>query len=474
MEKFDVAVIGAGVVGALTARELTRYGLTVAVAESTSFAAGGASRANSGIVHAGFDAVPGTLKAKFNALGNVMMQGVCEELGVKFSQNGSIVLAEKEEDLAELLERGKANGVKGLSILGDKELRERESAISDKYHAALFAPTGGIVCPYGLTIAALGNAMDNGAKFFTDFRLTGVVRAGGYYELRSEKGETIAARYVVNSAGAGSAEVAALFGDRSFRIGFRKGEYMLLDKNAAGIVKSTIFTLPTKAGKGILVSPTADNNVIVGPTSVEEEEYSTAIRRSAFDEIRQKAADMITGIPFGEVITSFAGVRVYSDRHDFVIEESKAAENLFNLAGIESPGLTSAPAIAVHVAGIVAAKLGAKASASFSPRRRSDDWFRELTAEEKNAVIAREPEYGRIVCRCEEVTLGEILYAINTNPRATTLDAIKLRTRAQMGRCQGGFCSPHILKTLATALDCAPEDVTKKGGKSNIILKEGL
>lgn len=467
---YDVAIIGGGCVGALTARELTRYRLSVAVLEAAADVAAGASRANSGIVHAGFDAAEGSLKAKFNVAGNAMMPSVCEELGVDYENNGSLVLAFDEEQtktLETLVVRGRANGVTGLRILNREELKAKEPNVSDSAVAALFAPTGGIVCPFELTIAAMGNAMDNGAELFTDFEVT-KVENGEKIALYSADGRRVEAKYAVNCAGAGSEKIARLFGDESFRIGARKGEYILLDAAARGFVKSTIFTVPTAAGKGILVTPTVDGNILVGPTSVEEDSFSSAIRRGAFDEIIAKADKMCENIPFGETITSFAGVRAYCDRHDFVLEES-AVNNLFNAAGIESPGLTASPAIGKYIAEKIAAKFGAEKKSDFQPKRQAFSHFRKLSDAEKNAVIAKHPEYGQIVCRCESVTLGEILHAIRQNPPARTIDGVKLRTRAGMGRCQSGFCQPTTLEILAKEYGISMQEVTKNGGKSTII-----
>ena len=468
-DQFDVAVIGGGVVGALTARELKRHTLSVVVLEAAADVAAGASRANSGIVHAGFDAVPGTLKAEYNVMGNAVMEQTCRELGVPFSRCGSLVTARagEEDALEQLLARGRENGVQGLSILPRKKLAEAERHIADEVTSALYAPTGGIVCPYGLTIAAMGNAMDNGAALLCGFAVCGAQSSGDLWTVFSTDGRQITARAVVNCAGAGAEYVAGLFGDAFFHIGLRRGEYMLLDKAAGGYVKRTVFSVPTQAGKGVLVTPTADGNLLVGPTSVEDEAYTTATRREAFAELCEKASAMLKGIPFGQVITSFAGERAYSDRHDFILGWGKAG--VYHAAGIESPGLTSSPAIARHIAEEVSAALGAKENADFVPVRRSMHWFRRLSAEEKNKVIAKDAAYGRIVCRCEEVTLGEIRDAMRQNPPARTLDGIKLRTRAGMGRCQSGFCQPSVFSELMREFGYTAAQVTKNGGSSNII-----
>lgn len=467
---YDVAIIGAGCIGALTARELARYRLKTVVLEAAQDVAAGASRANSGIVHAGFDAPEGSLKAKFNVLGSEMMERVCEELGVEYKNNGSLVLAfdrAQAETLEELKARGEKNGVKRLKILTKKEVFALEPNVSRSVFAALYAPTGGIVCPFTLTIAAMGNAMDNGAELLTDFE---VVRAeaGDAVRLFAADGRVVEARYVINCAGAGAEKIARLFGDVSFAVRARKGEYILLDSSTSGYVGSTIFTVPTKAGKGVLVTPTTDGNTLIGPTSVEEEDFDVSIRREGFDDIIGKAKIMCENIPLWETITSFAGVRAYSDRHDFVLEEG--GPRLFNAAGIESPGLTSSPAIGRYIAEFTAAKFGAERKADFNPVRKSYGWFKKLSAEEKNKVIAANPAFGQIVCRCESVTLGEIEEALTRAPRAKTLDGIKLRTRAGMGRCQSGFCQPAQLELLMKEYGLKAGQVTKNGKNSFIIV----
>lgn len=470
---FDVAVIGAGVIGGFVARELSRYELKVAILEAGVDVAGGSSRANSGIVHAGFDAKEGTLKAKFNLLGNLLMPKVCAELGVKYKNNGSLVITDNEEDvdgLVDLMRRGTNNGVKGLSLLTAEEVKKLEPNISDNVVAALYAKTGGIVCPYGLTIAAIGNAMDNGAELFTDFKVNGVSDDKDYKVISSENGKTIKAKYIINCAGEGAEKIANVFGDYSFKMGARKGEYMLLDNCSNGYVNTTIFTLPTKAGKGILVSPTADGNVLIGPTSIEQDDYNKDIRQCAFAEIKQKASEMCKNIPYQNTITSFAGVRAYCDKHDFIIEQSNVNDSLFNVVGIESPGLTSAPAIGEYVASIVSKKFSAKLKKDFNPNRRPHDYFKKMSIEEKNALIAKRPEFGKIVCRCEEVTLGEIIDAMRENPKATTIDGIKLRTRAGMGRCQSGFCQPLVLESIMKEYSLEYKDVKKNTNGSEIII----
>lgn len=468
---YDVAVIGGGIVGAFCARELVKYKLSVAILEAAEDVCAGASRANSGIVHAGFDAEHGTLKAKFNVAGSNIMERVCRELGVKFKRIGAIVTAVdgQQDRIRHLYENGLKNGIKGLQVLDGDAARELEHNLSRDVVSALYAPSGGIICPYGLTIAAIGNAIDNGATLKCGFKVSAVNRTKSGCELASESGEKVSARIVVNCAGYGAQRVAELFGDESIKIGARKGEYILLDKSAGAFVSHTVFSVPTEAGKGVLVTPTVDGNLLVGPTSVEEADHDVSVRRVGFEEIKTKAARTVENIPFGQTITSFAGVRAYCDRHDFIVERSAVAVELYNVAGIESPGLTSAPAIGQYVAERIAEELNAAENRDFDPYRKSMSWFAELDRDGKNEVIKRDPTYGKTVCRCENVTLGEILYALRTQPKPHTLDGIKLRTRAGMGRCQGGFCQPSVFDILMKEYGYKAEEVTKNGGRSYII-----
>lgn len=470
---YDIIVIGGGVIGGCVLRELSKYRLRTCLLEKEDDVAMGQSRANSGIVHAGFDAAEGTLKAKFNVEGNRMMPSYCEELGVKYRNNGSLVLAFSEEDrktLALLKSRGEKNGVRGLELLAAEQVRDLEPHVSRRALGALYAPTGGIVCPYGLTIAAIGNAMDNGAELKTNFFVSAITRDGdGAFLVTAEDGRTVRAKVLINCAGLGSGKIAALAGDDSVRVFPRKGEYILLDRESGDYVRHTIFTAPTRLGKGVLVSQTADGNIILGPTA--EEKDGTETSASGLDLIITKAKEMFPEIPLYNTITSFAGVRAYSDRHDFIVEESKTVKNLINVAGIESPGLTSAPAIAKYVAEeIVAQLLPLREKEDFHGTRVPEFFFKDLSVEEKNALIRREPAYGKIVCRCEQVTEGEIVRAIRENPPAKNVDAVKRRTRAGMGRCQGGFCQPHVAELIARELGIPFEQVTKSGKGSELVL----
>lgn len=470
MKSYDVAVVGGGVIGGSVLRELTKYKLSVCLLEKENDVAMGQSRANSGIVHAGFDAVPGTLKAKFNVAGNRMMQAYAEELGVKYKNNGSLVVAFSEEEieaLSVLKARGEENGVPDLRILSAEELREKEPNLSKEALGALYAPTGGIVCPYGLTIAAIGNAMDNGAELYTDFEAVKIQKTKDGFTVGSADGREIFCKLLINCAGYGSDKIAKLAGDDSVNIGGRRGEYILLDRESGNFVSHTLFFAPTKLGKGILVSPTVDGNLLLGPTA-EESENDVSTSAEGLQSVLTKAKKMCPAVPVQNVITSFAGVRAYSDRHDFIIEES-VVEGLIHCAGIESPGLTAAPAIARYVAELVKKRLPLQRNETFCGKRKAEFFFQTLSAEEKNKIIAEDPAYGRIVCRCEQITEGEIVSAIRENPPARSVDGVKRRTRAGMGRCQGGFCQPQVAEILARELGIPFEQVRKSGEGSELV-----
>lgn len=466
---FDVVVIGAGVVGGLVARELARYELSVAIVEKCSDVALGATRANSAIIHAGYDAKEGSLKAKLNVLGSKMMETVAEELGVKYKRNGSLVVGFNDEDrktLEGLLERGTKNGVEGLRVIDREEILALEPNIGAGVTVALHAPTGAIICPYELCMAAVGNAMDNGVSLKLDFDVKKIEKLDTGYRVISEN-DTVEAKFVINCAGVFSDEIAKLAGDDSFTVNPRRGEYMLLDRECGELVSHTIFRCPSKMGKGILVSPTVDGNLILGPTAEDiEDKEDTKTTAEGLAKVRAQAGEQVSGINFGKVITSFTGLRSTGSTGDFVINER---DGFINCAGIESPGLSSSPAIATYVADILrGAGLSMKEKADFNGRRRPAHYYKELTLDEKNEIIKAHPEFAHVICRCETVTEGEILEAIRTNPKPRDVDGVKRRTRASMGRCQGGFCTPYIIDLLAREMGCDYTDVTKFGGKSYI------
>ena len=465
----DVVIIGAGVIGGAVARELSKYKLDVVIVERCSDVAMGATRANSAIVHAGFDAKEGSLKAKMNVRGSEMMEAYAAELGVKYKKNGSLVVGFSEEDrgtLLDLKERGEKNGVKGLRVTDRDEILKLEPSIGEGVTVALHAPTGAIICPYELCMACVGNAMDNGVELKLSFEVKNIEKTKWGYVVSSDK-ESIDTRYVINCAGVYSDKIAKLAGDESFTVIPRRGEYMLLDKECGGLVSHTIFRCPSKMGKGILVSPTVDGNLLLGPTAEnidDKEDRSTT--QKGLNNVRMQASEQVAGINFGKIITSFTGLRSVGSTGDFIINER---EGFVNCAGIESPGLSSAPAIAEYVRDLLCASgLTLSKKEDFISTRRPMHYFKECTDEEKNAIIKEKPEYAHIICRCEMTSEGEILEAIHTNPGARDLDGVKRRTRSGMGRCQGGFCSPYVVEILARELGVDYTEVTKFGGESYI------
>lgn len=470
-DQYDVLIIGAGVTGCAIARELSHTGLKIALSDACDDVAMGASRANSAIVHAGYDCVPGTLMAKLNVRGNEMFDDVCESLNVPLLRVGSFVIAfgeEDEKELNNLLERGRANGVPGLEIISGERAREMEPKLSDDVTAALWAPTAGITCPYELTIAMSENARANGADILLRKRAVAIDYANDEFTVKFEDGTSVSAKYVVNAAGVYADEVARLIGDDSFTISPRKGEYMLLDKQAL-CVGTVIFQTPSKLGKGVLVSPTVDGNIFAGPTAQDKvEKNDTQTTPEGLAELKKFSLKSVPTLNLRQVITSFAGVRAQPSTGDFIIRPSDKNARFIHAAGICSPGLSSAPAIAEYVRGLIkeaGADTAERADAIYV--REHAKPFRQMDADERAEAYKRNPLYGRIICRCETVTEAEIVDAIHRG--ATTVDGVKRRTRAGMGRCQGGFCSPRVAEILSEELHIPMTDVTKCGGGSYLL-----
>ncbi len=473
---YDVAIIGAGVIGALTARELSRFQLHIALLEAENDVAMGATKANSGIVHAGFDALPGTLKAKFNVKGTAMMPEYCKELNVPYKNNGSLVVAFSEEEIEELkslYERGLQNNVAGMELLSRDELFALEPNLAPEACGALLAKTAGIVCPYELTIAAAENAVTNGAEFKRNCRVEGIEKEEEVFVLHTTQGD-IRTRYVVNAAGTHSDQIAAMIGDDSVKIKARSGEYFILDKSVGDVVTHTIFQCPTELGKGVLVSPTVDGNILIGPTATETEDRdNTATTLAGLNNVKVLAAKSCKVVSTRSAITSFAGLRAHAESNDFVIGPSKADSKFINAAGIESPGLSSAPAIAKYIAYIITNDYTDVApNENFVAERKDVFRFRNASDEERQEAIDRNPAYGRIICRCESVTEGEIIDAIRAPAGARDVDGVKRRTRAGMGRCQGGFCGSKVVEILARELGKEINEITKFGNGSNILFEK--
>ena len=485
---YDVAIIGAGVVGSAIARELSKYHVNACVIERDEDVCCGTSKANSAIVHAGFDAVPGTRKAEFNVKGNEMMGDLAKDLDIPFKRNGSLVVCTKEQDpagLEKLLEKGKANGVPDLKILNRDELLEMEPNLADDVTSALLAPTGGIVCPFHMTMAFAENAYTNGVEFFLNTEVKNIEKASAGYKLSVAKNpvgadavkgavpetSTIEARVIVNAAGVYADVFNNMVSSEKLHITARKGEYMLLDKAAGNHVSHTIFQLPGKMGKGVLVTPTVHGNLLVGPTAVDVDNKEAVNTTAAgLDSLAATCALSVKNVPLRQVITSFAGLRAHESKDDFIIGEAAGAEGFFNAAGIESPGLSSTPAIGEMVAKLVADKLGLEKNPDFVGTRKGILRPETLSIEERNRLIKEQPAYGNIICRCEMITEGEIIDAIRRPLGARSLDGVKRRTRAGMGRCQAGFCSPRTMEILEREVPMSMYDITKNGGKSTFVV----
>jgi glycerol-3-phosphate dehydrogenase len=494
---YDVLIIGAGVIGCSIARELSKYNLNTCVIEKECDVAAGTTKANSAIVHAGFDAKVESLKGKLNAKGNEMFDKLSEELEFPFKRIGAFVLCFDEKDLyklEDLKKQGEINGVPNLKILGREELKTLEPNISDNAVAALYAPSSGIVCPYEMTIALAENAAANGVDFKFNTRVVNIEKKStrylenkisryqdkkiaryifkylNIYIVDTDNGK-LEAKMIINAAGVFADELNNMVSSKKLSIIPRKGQYCLFDKEVGDLVSRTIFQLPTEMGKGILVTPTVDGNLLLGPNAIDVEDKNDLITSiQGLEEIVNKGKMSIKSLPLNKIITSFSGLRAHSLEDDFIIGEAEGAENFINAAGIESPGLSSAPSIALIIEELVIKKLGASKNDSFNPIRKGIPKFRELSNKERNELIKTRPEYGRIVCRCEVITEGEIVDSIRRPLGATTVDGVKRRTRAGMGRCQAGFCSARVLDILARELEIEPTEVTKFGGNSKLLV----
>ncbi len=470
---YDVVIIGAGVSGASSARALSAYDLKICVVEKAEDVCCGTSKANSAIVHAGFDAKTGSLMAKLNVQGNQMMPRIAGELDVPFNPCGSLVVCREGEDpevLKELYNQGVANGVEGLKIIDGEEARALEPNLADDVIAALWAPSAGIICPFLLNIAYAENACENGVEFRFDTEVQGIEKMDGGYRLVTENG-SIETKVVVNAAGVYADKLHNMVSANPIHITPRRGDYCLLDKTAGDLVSRTIFQLPGKYGKGVLVSPTVHGNIIIGPTAIEQEDReSTATTREGLDQVISKSAKSVKNIPLRQVITSFAGLRAHEDGGEFIIEELEDAKGFVDCAGIESPGLASSPAVGEYVRDIVVNILNPSRKSDYKATRKGILDPKTLSVDERNALIRENPAYGNIICRCEKVTEGEILDAIHRPLGARSLDGVKRRTRAGMGRCQSGFCSPRTMEILARELNMDLSEITKCGKGSGLIV----
>lgn len=472
---FDVVIVGAGVSGCAIARELSRRRVRACVVEASEDVCDGTSKANSGIVHAGFDARPGSLMARLNVEGARLMVDLARDLDVRFEQCGSLVVCVSDDTrpgLARLLEQGRRNGVSGLRIIERDELVRMEPNVSDEAVAALWAPTGGIVDPFLLTVALAENAATNGIEFRFGARVTGIVREGSLWRVVTEAGDFVA-RCVVNAAGVYADQVHNFVAapDDQLSIVARKGEYYLLDTTAAGHVAHTVFTLPTAMGKGVLVSPTVHGNLIVGPTATDiDDKEATDTTSEGLAEVASRCSRAVRDVPLREVITTFSGLRACHASHDFLIGEVAGAPRFFDCAGIASPGLTSAPAIGVMVAAQVCETLGLVDKADWVAERTAIPDVSRLSLDAWAALCREDPAFGNVVCRCRRVSEAQIVEAMRRPVGGRSLDALKRRTFVTAGRCQGGFCTPKVMELMERELGMAPCDVTKCGPGSELVV----
>lgn len=476
---FDVAIIGAGVSGSAIARQLSRYNLKTVVLEKGVEVCQGTTKANSAIVHGGFDAKEGTLKAKLNVLGCKMYASICEELSVEYKNNGSLVLAFNENDMKhihELYERGMNNGVNDLEIIDGNKVREIESNINEEVVGALWCKSSGIVCPFNFNIALMENAITNGVELKLETEVLDIKRIneGNYFEIKTSK-EDIESKYIINATGVYSDKINNLIGGNEFYIIPRRGEYKILDKSEGHKSNHTLFTCPTEKGKGILVTQTVHGNLLVGPNAqvVERDDISTS--KDGLKEIMDGGKRSVPKIDFSKTITSFAGIRATPNTGDFMIFKSKVAKGFINVAGIESPGLASAPAIALYVEDLLKEVMyeddrELELNKNFNPIRIKNKPFMEMSAVQQREILSKDEGYKTIICRCENITEGEIVDAINRPCGARTVDGVKRRVRPGMGRCQGGFCGPKVVEIIARELNITPEEVVKDYANSNMLV----
>lgn len=472
---YDVAIIGCGVVGASLAYTLSRYNLRVLVVERENDVAMGTTKANSAIIHAGYDPEPGMLLARLNVQGSEMMESLCEELSVKYKRIGSFVLAFSEEEIPrieKLYDNSVKNGVRDCRILSGDEVRAMDPNVSPKVVAALYAPTAAIIDPWGLCIAEAEVAVRNGVDLKLSSGVTGLEQHEDHVTLHTTSGD-YDARFIANCAGGWCHEICAMTGETEWEAKPARGEYYLLDKSSGSLAKHVLFQCPTAAGKGVLVSPTVHGNLIVGPSSTPvDSAFSRETSLEGLDAVAAASRKSVENIDLRQSIRNFAGVRAVTSEADFIIRPAKACPRMLHLAGIKSPGLSAAPAIAEYAAEQLE-KMGLTLERKENwDGKRTQIRFKELSQQEKAEIIAKDPRYGRVICRCETITEGEIVAAIHSPIPPCSVDGIKRRAGAGMGRCQGGFCGPRVLDILARELEQSPLSIPQDGEGTNILIGE--
>ena len=474
---YDIVIIGSGITGASIARELSKYKLKIAVIDKASELPSGASRANSSMIHGGFDDKPGTVKAKFCVPGNKLWHKLKDTLDVHLDECGSFVCAFNDDEVKHLellLQQGKTNGSAGVEIISGEKLREKEPNVSPDIVAALWSPEAGIINNFEAVNAMIESAQINGAKLFLETKATGLLldEKGSVRGVSTDKGDFLAP-VIINAGGVHSGEIASWAGDKSFKIIPTKGEYFLLDRATKGFIHSFLFSCPSKAGKGITVLQTAEGNLMSGPTATEQEDpEDRSTTPEGLAEVLKGARRLVPNFPVNMNITTFAGVRANTESGDFEISALKTPRGFVNVAGIKSPGFTSAPAIAEYVAELLKEELADRVTLTpnekFIPERRNVPRFLYLDMAERRKLAENDPSYAQIVCRCETVTEGQVLEAIRRGARTVT--AVKMMTRAGTGRCQGGFCCPRVAEILSRELGIPLEEITRHGGKSKLLV----
>ena len=467
----DVLIIGAGVTGTMIARELSKYKLDTLIIDKSNDAGNLTSSANSAIIHSGYDPEPGTNKAKFNVLGNKMYPQIVKDLDVPYVPCGSLTVAledEQMEILKQLQERSRINGVP-VELLNKEEVLKMEPNMNPEVKGALYAPTAGVIDPFNLVVHAMENAIDNGVAFLRNHEVKDIKKENDYFVVLTNK-EDLYARVVINAAGVKADKIAAMIEDIDWAITPRKGEYYLLDHYKEGLVNRTIFPLPSKKGKGILVSITSSGNYIVGPSSEFADPDDVSTDAPTLANIKASASLMVPSIPFKETIRVFSGLRATCTRHDFIVEPAKNERNFINVAGIESPGFVSAPAIAEYVVNeLVKPVLKLEKNPNFNPKVKPYHRMHYLSEEQQIQAIKENSDFGEIVCNCEHISLGEIKESLERSCPPVSIKGVKRRCRAGFGKCQGGFCQPKILLLLAKHYNVSPTEIPLNEDGSYII-----
>ena len=473
---YDAVVIGGGVIGSAIIRYLSLYNMKTLLVEKEEDISSGTTKANSGIVHAGYDPEPGTLKAKLNVKGAKMIKEESEKLHFDYKVNGAMVVSFSPNDdykIDELYERGIKNGVEDMEIISGDEARRLEPNLSENITKCLYLKSSAIVCPFSLTQALSENAYENGAEFKFNTKVENVKKTEGGYKITTNSGTTITTRAVINAAGVYGDTINNMVSEKKLHITPRRGSYMLFDNETQGMFNSTIFQLPSSKGKGVLVTPTVHGNLMIGPNSVDiPDKDDTSTTAFDLDYISKEALRTTPSIPFRKVITSFSGLRAHEDSGDFIVGEAEDAPGFFNATGIESPGLSSSLSIGEMVARMVADRLGIEKKENPVLERKAAPRPKEMSIDERNELIKSNPSYGRIVCRCEEISEGEIIDAITRPLGARSLDGVKRRVRAGMGRCQGGFCSPKVMELIEKYASIPFDEITKNSKGSNITMED--